>query len=157
MTATCAAAGEFCSATHPNECVDRQEGRYLAAVYRLRSGPDDPVRTGEVSDTLDVRPPSVTEMFARLADDGLVDYETYRGVRLTTRGETVARELAWRECTVRTFFASHLDVVLDSRTAYRIGYALPKGGVARITDLVDRQEVRCGKAVPDGNPRPFGG
>ncbi|WP_435146361.1 metal-dependent transcriptional regulator [Halobaculum sp. P14] len=125
----------FCAATHPDHCVDRHPGRYLVAVYRLGVGADHSVTTGDVSDALGVQPASVTEMLNRLDSEGLVAYEKYRGARLTGRGETVARELAWRQWSVRVFFAERLDLTLDDRTAYRIGYTLPKQGLDRLTDL----------------------
>lgn len=127
------------------DCVDRRAGRYLAAVYWLADGDCERVRTGAVSDRLGVAPASVTEMFERLAADGLFDYEPHTGVKLTDRGESVASELAYRQCVVRTFFATELDLEVGSRQGYRFGYALPGDGVEALRALVDHAPERCGE------------
>lgn len=144
MATTSDGRGRFCTATHPEGCVDRRPGRYLIAIYWLKYESDHRVQTGEISEYLGVQPASVTEMLGRLDDASLVEYETYRGVKLANRGDTVARELAWRQCTVRVFFAVRLDLELNANTAYRIGYALPTHGIKRLADLVDhRQNTPC--------------
>ena len=91
-------------------------------------------------------------MFVRLDDAGLVDYEKQRGVELTERGGTVARELAWRQCAVRAFFGARLDAELDAGTAYRIGYTLPEQGIERLSELVGhRAETACCGSGADGD------
>jgi len=144
--------GEFCTATHPDHCVDRGPGRYLAAIYWVVGGADRRARPGAIGDRLGVEPASVTEMFVRLDDAGLVDYEKQRGVELTERGGTVARELAWRQCAVRAFFGARLDAELDAGTAYRIGYTLPEQGIERLSELVGhRAETACCGSGADGD------
>lgn len=52
-----------------------------------------PVSTQSLADQMQVRPASVTGMLKKLAELGLVDYEAYRGVRLTEAGYKVALEV----------------------------------------------------------------
>lgn len=52
-----------------------------------------PVSTKSLADQMQVRPASVTGMLKKLAELGLVDYEAYRGVRLTEAGYKVALEV----------------------------------------------------------------
>lgn len=132
-----------CDCRHPETCVDPQVGRYLVAIYRTALDGDGTVRTGEVSERVDVSPATVTETFERLADDGLVDYEKHRGVELTERGVVVASDLARRACTVRRFFESELGVAIPQTTSYRIGYVLPEEGIERLGDLVGSAADRC--------------
>jgi Mn-dependent DtxR family transcriptional regulator len=127
-------AGARCDCARPNTCVDRHRGRYLTAVLLVTLDRDGRVRTGEVSDRLGVSPASVTEMFERLATDGLVDYEKHRGVELTRRGTEIARELIRRQCVVRTFFDAELDVSLPVETGYRMGYVLSDVGIERLRE-----------------------
>lgn len=133
--ATDSSTADACRCVRPTDCVDRGEGRYLVAAVRLTGGRERRVRTGEVSDRVGVAPASVTEAFDRLADDGLVAYEKRAGVRLTERGREVALELAWRQCTVRTFFRRETGHELAAETAYRIGYTLPETAIERLRDL----------------------
>lgn len=132
-----------CDCRHPETCVDRQVGRYLVAVYRTALDGDGRVRTGEVSERVDVSPATVTETFERLADDGFVDYEKHRGVELTERGVVVASDLARRACTVRQFFETELDVAVSVTASYRIGYVLPEEAIERLGELVGPAADRC--------------
>lgn len=144
--AASAHASARCGCTDPADCVDRRTGRYLTAVYWLEAAADDHrehVRTGAVGDRLGVTPATVTEMFDRLAADGLVAYEKHAGVALTDRGETVGSELAWRQCVVRTFFASELGVEFDAGDSYQFGYVLPDHGVRELRALVDHPGEDC--------------
>ena len=60
---------------------------------------DDPtavVKTGQVAKALKVSPASATEMVQRLAGKGLVDYQLYKGLRLTEEGLEVAKRMKKR-------------------------------------------------------------
>jgi len=54
---------------HPDHCVDRGPGRYLAAIYWITDEADRRARSGAIGDRLGVEPASVTEMFVRLDVD----------------------------------------------------------------------------------------
>lgn len=127
----------YCDCTRPSECIGRHPGRYLTAVYWLATDREGRLATGRLSDYLGVSPASVTEMIQKLAAAGLVDHEKHRGSDLTRRGEAVARELAWRQCIVRTFFASNLDFELDADTGYRIGHSVSSAGIRRLRERID--------------------
>jgi Mn-dependent DtxR family transcriptional regulator len=75
-------------------------------------------------------------MVSKLDDRGLVEYEPYRGVALTDWGDAFATEAGWRFCVVSTFFRSVLDTTVEDRTAFDIGFVLPRDGVFRLHDLV---------------------
>jgi len=98
--------------------VERTTARYVFTISTLSTGSDDRVTTGELHEYLDVAPASVTEMVAKLGERGLVDYEKYRGVRLTGQGRELATGIAWRLCVVTSFFDSVLDANLDEDTAF---------------------------------------
>ncbi|HZD43366.1 MAG TPA: metal-dependent transcriptional regulator, partial [Methanomicrobiales archaeon] len=66
---------------------------YLKAIYTLQTEDGGPVATSEIANYLGVTPPTVTSMMEKLTDRGLVDREKYKGVELTTEGETVALEV----------------------------------------------------------------
>jgi len=74
-------------------------------------------------------------MVSKLADRGLIEYETYQGVTLADRGETLAARAGWRFCVVSTFFDSVLGTTLDEEIAFDIGIVLPKRGVFRLRSL----------------------
>lgn len=68
------------------------EENYLKAVYKLAEAEPDAtgVSTNRIAAALATRAASVTDMLRRLADKGLLDYEKYRGVHLTSEGRRLA-------------------------------------------------------------------
>ena len=78
--------------------------QYLLVVARLTASGDEPVGSGRVADELGRSPSSSTEMLQRLADQGLVDYRPYEGVRLTDAGRERAAELQESYLVLRRFF-----------------------------------------------------
>ena len=89
--------------------------QYLLVVAQLSDSSDEPVSSGRVADELDRSPSSSTEMLQRLADQGLVDYQPYEGVRLTDAGRERATELQKSYQVLRRFFRDVL--VLDEPDA----------------------------------------
>jgi len=67
------------------------EENYLKAIYKLAEAePGQDVSTNRIAAALATRAASVTDMLRRLADKQLLDYEKYRGVRLTAEGRRLA-------------------------------------------------------------------
>ena len=66
---------------------------YLKAIYMAQSAESDGSRLvpmGQLADLLGVVPGTTTTMVKTLAEAGLVAYEPYSGVRLTTAGQKLA-------------------------------------------------------------------
>lgn len=81
-------------------------GAYLEAIWAAAG--TGIASTKEVSDRLSVSPASVTNMFARLQQKGLIRYERHRGSSLTGRGRTEALKLVRRRRLIETFLIEHL-------------------------------------------------
>lgn len=110
---------------------------YLKHILRL-GGREGWVSTQALADTLQVKPPSVTEMVRRLADLGLLEHRPYRGVSLSDRGHRAARELVRHHRLLETFLvevlgmggaevheeAERLEHVLSRRLEERIAAVL---------------------------------
>ena len=62
---------------------------YLKAIYDLERGAQA-ATTNEIAERLAISPASVSGMMRRLADQGLITHEPYRGVRLTEDGRRAA-------------------------------------------------------------------
>ena len=70
-------------------------------------------RVVDIATSLKISQASVTNMVQRLDGDGLLKYEKYRGLVLTTAGETLARNIARRH----ELLAEFLQLLgLDRRT-----------------------------------------
>jgi Mn-dependent DtxR family transcriptional regulator len=71
------------------DCTFRMED-YLEIIYELVQHKGY-ATLADVAEYLNVRPPSVTTMMRRLDQSGLLDYEKYRGIRLTEKGMDIAK------------------------------------------------------------------
>ena len=58
----------------------------MKAVWELAADSGGAASTKDVAARLSVSPASVSNMFARLQEMGLVSYERYRGATLTEKG-----------------------------------------------------------------------
>jgi DtxR family Mn-dependent transcriptional regulator len=81
-------------------------GDYLKAIWVVAG--TGVASTKDVSEHLSITPASVTNMFARLRDMGLVGYERYKGASLTDEGRTEALRLLRRHRLIETFLLEHL-------------------------------------------------
>ena len=69
----------------------------------------------DIATALKISQASVTNMVQRLDGDGLLKYEKYRGLVLTTAGETLARNIARRHQLLTDFLKL---LGLDARVIY---------------------------------------
>lgn len=75
---------------------------YLEMIYRL-SLETGFIRIHELSQALNVQPPSVTKMVQKLSELGLVKYEKYSYIILTGEGKQIGLQLLERHKTVECF------------------------------------------------------
>ena len=129
------------------------EQDYLKQIYLLQ---EDRGRatTQQLADRLGVKPPSVTAMIKRLAedDDGpLVRHKPYHGVELTERGMAVALEVLRHHRLIELFLSELLGVPWDRvhEEAERLEHVLSE-------DLEDRIAAKLGYPTvdPHGDPIP---
>jgi DtxR family manganese transport transcriptional regulator len=75
---------------------------YIEVVYELvqRKGY---ARSSDIAEQLDVKSASVTSMLQKLHGMGLIVYERYRGLTLTSSGERLARSVQQKHMTVLEF------------------------------------------------------
>jgi DtxR family transcriptional regulator, Mn-dependent transcriptional regulator len=86
---------------------------YAKTIYALAGRESGPVGTSALATMLGVSPGTVTAMLKRMADSGLVEYEPYRGARLTTAGERVALEVIRHHRLIESYLADALDMPWD--------------------------------------------
>jgi len=84
------------------ERTDRMED-YLEIIYELvqQKGYATSV---DITECLNVSAPSVTKMMRRLDLKGYLEYEKYRGIRLTNQGKVVAENIKKRHKLLTEFF-----------------------------------------------------
>jgi DtxR family transcriptional regulator, Mn-dependent transcriptional regulator len=98
---------------HPGRRTLEGFENYAKAIYELQGRAEGAVGTTAVAERLGVAPASASGMLRRLADEGLVEYEPYRGARLTKEGEQVALEVIRHHRLIELFLAEVLDMPWD--------------------------------------------
>jgi Mn-dependent DtxR family transcriptional regulator len=73
-------------------------------------------RVVDIAERLNISQASVTNMVQRLDAEGLLKYEKYRGLILTTAGESLAKNITQRHESLTEFFNL---MGLDEKTVYR--------------------------------------
>jgi DtxR family Mn-dependent transcriptional regulator len=126
-------------------------GDYLKAVWELAADSGDAASTKGVAARLSVSSASVSNMFARLQDMGLVRYERYRGATLTDRGREEALRLVRRHRLIETFLLEHLgyDWQEVHDEAERLEHAVSDEFTERLAELLGHPDHD-----PHGDPIP---
>ena len=75
---------------------------YIEIIYRLVCKSNE-VRVNDLSEALNVQPPSTTKMIKRLSKEGYVFYEKYGLIKLTEKGNDIGSYLLKRHKTVSDF------------------------------------------------------
>lgn len=83
-------------------------GDYVKAIWELAGPSGGAASTKDVAERLSIAPASVTNMFGRLREMGLVEYERYQGASLTEAGRAEALRLVRRHRLIETFLLEHL-------------------------------------------------
>jgi DtxR family Mn-dependent transcriptional regulator len=123
---------------------------YLKAIYGIEQG-GGAAATNDIATKLAIAAASVSGMVRRLADQGLVSYERYRGVRLTELGRRAALRTIRRHRVIETYLAQALGYPWDRvhEEAERLEHAVSD-------ELVDRMAAAVGEPEtdPHGHPIP---
>ncbi len=124
-------------------------GDYVKAIWDL--GGTGAASTKEVAARLSVSPASVSNMFVRLQEMGLVRHERYHGASLTDSGRVEALRLVRRHRLIETFLLEHLGYhrqeVHDE--AERLEHAVSDGFTERLAEFLGHPQHD-----PHGEPIP---
>jgi len=109
------------------------------------------VATGRLAQALAVTPGTVTAMVKALSESGLVDYEAYGGVRLTTAGRQLALHVLRRHRLIELFLVRIMGMDWSEvhGEADRLEHAVSDRLIERIDEMLGRPAVD-----PHGDPIP---
>jgi len=110
---------------------------YLEVVYELiqRKGY---ARSADIAEQLDVKSASVTNMLQKLHGMGLIVYERYRGLTLTSSGERLAKSIQQKHLTILKFLRIlGIEEKVAKADAEGIEHHVHKATIDRITHFVD--------------------
>ncbi len=138
--------------TQPASADDRVSAPvedYLKAIYDL-AGRSGTASTNEVAARLGVAPASVTGMIRRLDAQGLLEYERYRGVRLSEAGRSVALRTIRRHRIIETYLTEVLGYAWD-----RVHDEAERLEHAASDELVARMAAALGNPTSDPHGAPI--
>ena len=123
---------------------------YLKAIYAAERG-GDAAATNDLAQRLGVAPASVSGMVRRLAEQGLLTYERYRGARLTDEGRRVALRTLRRHRILESYLTAVLGYSWD-----RVHEEAERLEHAASDELIDRMAAALGDPAfdPHGAPIP---
>ncbi|MBN1993718.1 MAG: metal-dependent transcriptional regulator, partial [Anaerolineae bacterium] len=115
---------------------------YLLRVALLQAD-DQPVPIPQLAQELAISPVSAHEMCRKLTDKGLVQYEPYKGVTLTTPGETLARRVLRCRRLWANFFGQKLGIEPQAadEMACRFEHVTPDELADRLAAYLDIPEL----------------
>lgn len=122
---------------------------YLKAIYAIGRGSVS-VATNDIAQRLELTPASVSGMVRRLAEQGLVSYERYRGVTLTDAGRRAALRTLRRHRVIEAYLSGALDYPWD-----RVHAEAERLEHAASDELVDRMAAAIGEPVVDPHGAPI--
>lgn len=122
---------------------------YLKAIYSLGRG-NSPVATNDIAQRLALTPASVSGMVQRLAEQGLLAYERYRGVTLTEAGRRAALRTLRRHRVIEAYLSGALNYPWD-----RVHEEAERLEHAASDELVDRMAEVMGEPAVDPHGAPI--
>ena len=122
---------------------------YLKTIHKLQT--TEAVSTTDISKELDVSGASVTGMLKRLSTMGLVEYNSYKGVKLSLAGEKIALEIIRHHRLLELYLKEMLGYPLEKvhEEACRLEHAISDELGNKIAEMLGDPQYD-----PHGHPIP---
>jgi DtxR family transcriptional regulator, Mn-dependent transcriptional regulator len=124
---------------------------YLEAIYAYNER-GELAKNQDLSERLKISPPSVTQMIQKLADEGLVTYEPYKGVLLTGIGTAEAQKIVRKHRLLERFLHDSLGLDINKvhLEACRMEHSIGDEVAAALCDTLKNPRT----CPDDGKPIP---
>ena len=93
--------------------LSQTEENYLKAIFKIGEKTDGTVSTNSIAASMETKAASVTDMLKRLSEKELINYEKYKGVSLTAKGEKTAKNLIRKHRLWEVFLVEKLNFNWD--------------------------------------------
>ena len=137
------------TAAKANEELTAPVEDYLKAIYEIERR-EGAAATNDIAQRLSIAPASVSGMVRRLADQGLLAHEPYKGVRLTTAGRRAALRTIRRHRVIESYLAQALGYPWD-----RVHAEAERLEHAASDELIDRMAAAIGEPAVDPHGAPI--
>src|SRR5918995_4861141 len=133
----------------PTGSLSPSVGDSLKGIWEV--GGSGAASTKDVADRLSISSASVSNMFVRLHEMGLAEYERYQGASLTETGREEALRLVRRHRLIETFLLEHLGYSWQEvhEEAERLEHAVSDGFTERLAEFLGHPDHD-----PHGDPIP---
>jgi DtxR family Mn-dependent transcriptional regulator len=127
------------------------EENYLKTIYHLQQQSNNSVSTNSISEALQTKAASVTDMLKKLADKQLINYEKYQGVTLTHHGQKNALSIIRKHRLWEVFLVEKLNFKWDEvhEVAEELEHIHSEKLINRLDEFLDFPEFD-----PHGDPIP---
>jgi len=95
------------------ESISHTEENYLKAIFTICEKEGKSASTNAIAEEMQTSAASVTDMLKRLADKGLINYEKYKGVTLSLKGNKIATNLIRKHRLWEVFLVKSLHFSWD--------------------------------------------
>lgn len=123
---------------------------YLEAIHSINEQGRQ-AKNRDLAEKLNVSPPSVTQMIQRLAKEGLVEYEPYKGATLTGKGMALAEKVVRKHRLLERFLYDYLKLPMKRihDEACRMEHSISDETAMALCKALDNPETS-----PDNLPIP---
>ena len=123
---------------------------YLSTIYKYRED-DGTIKANLIADKLSISNAAVTDMLKKLAKDGYINYEKYKGINLTGNGEEYAKSMVRRHRIWELFLHQIVSMPWDKvhDEANRLEHSASDELINRLEEMLEYPEYD-----PHGDPIP---
>jgi DtxR family Mn-dependent transcriptional regulator len=127
------------------------EENYLKAIYKIHERTKSSASTNAIAEIMATTAASVTDMMRKLSQKEMIQYEKYKGARLTAQGAVVATALIRRHRLWETFLADKLNFSWEEvhELAEQLEHIKSEQLIERLDEFLDFP-----KYDPHGDPIP---
>nr|MBF0221386.1 metal-dependent transcriptional regulator [Desulfobulbaceae bacterium] len=111
---------------------------YLEVILELEKS-NKVARAKDIADKIGVQSASVTGALKSLEKKGLINYEPYSFVTLTSKGEKIARQITRNHSVLENFLINvlQIDKKTANETACRMEHAITEEATERLVSFID--------------------
>ena len=123
---------------------------YLSTIYKYRDA-DGTIKANKIAEKLSISNAAVTDMSKKLAKDGYINYEKYKGINLTDNGEEYAKSMVRRHRIWELFLHQIIGMPWDKvhDEANLLEHSASDELISRMEEMLDFPEFD-----PHGDPIP---
>ena len=129
--------------------LSNSQEEYLKTIYLLEKNKKK-ARVTDIAEKMNITKPSVNKALKLLKEAQLINYEVYGDIKLTAKGQEVAKEIIKKQDILETFLIGVLEIEKEQaqKEATAIKYAMTKESIEKldkyITKILELDDLKCG-------------